>query len=190
MAVASARATSAATNDGCGWLEAETVASAAAEVRYEDVWLAEHAREVPCALAAYRDGERHDEASRRAGVADPFTQATPTIRSLCKPRLGQQASWGLPGTGTVPDPVTAVSDPITVLSDPITVLSDPITVLSDPITVLACLLPVTSKCDTVLSNPITVLSRPTPFLPSFLTPRSTYRRYTLSAHAISITIFY
>ena len=148
--------------------------SAAAEPRYEEVWLAEHAREVPCALAAYRDGERHDEASRRAGVADPFTQATPTIRSLCKPRLGQQASWGLPGTGTVPDPVTAVSDPITVLSDPITVLSDPITVLSDPITVLACLLPVTSKYDTVLSNPITVLSRPTPFLPSFLTPSTEY----------------
>jgi hypothetical protein len=167
MAVASARATSAATNDGCGWLEAETVASAAAQARYEDVWLAEHAREVPCALAAYRDGERHDEASRRAGVADPFTQATPTIRSLCKPRLGQQASWGLPGTGTVPDPVTAVSDPITVLSDPITVLSDPITVLSDPITVLACLLPVTSKYDTVLSKPI-----PTPLPCSPVRPHS------------------
>ena len=97
MAVASARATSAATNGDCGWLEAETMASAAAEPRYEEVWLAEHAREVQCALAAYRDGERHDEASRRAGVADPFTQATPTIRSLCKPRLGQQASWGSPG---------------------------------------------------------------------------------------------
>ena len=187
MAVASARATSAATNDGCGWLEAETVASAAAEVRYEDVWLAEHAREVPCALAAYRDSERHDEASRRAGVADPFTQATPTIRSLCKPRLGQQGSWGLPVVVPVPDPVTAVydpvtvlsdpvtavSDPITVLSDPITVLSDPITVLSDPITVLACLLPVTSKYDTVLSKPIpTPLPcspvRPHSFLPSLL----------------------
>ena len=84
-------------------------------------------------------------------MADP-SQATPTIRSLCKLRPGQQASWGLPGTGTVPDPVTAVADPITVLSDPITVLSDPITVLSDPITVLACLLPVTSKYDTVLSD--------------------------------------
>ena len=163
MAEASARATSAATNDGCGWLEAETVASAAAEVRYEDVWLAEHAREVPCALAAYRDSERHDEASRRAGVADPFTQATPTIRSL----------------GAYLAPVQYV-----------TAVSDPITVPSDPITVLACLLPVTSKYDTVLSNPITVLSRPTPCLPAFLTPRSTYRRYTLSAHAISITIFY
>ena len=135
MAEASARATSAATNDGCGWLEAETVASAAAEVRYEDVWLAEHAREVPCALAAYRDSERHDEAPRRAGVADPFTQATPTIRSLCKPRLGQQASWGLPGTGTVPDPVTAVSDPITVLSDPITLLA------CSPLPVLRSMIP-------------------------------------------------
>ena len=156
MAEASARATSAATNDGCGWLEAETVASAAAEVRYEDVWLAEHARGVPCALAAYRDSERHDEASRRAGVADPFTQATPTIRSLCKPRLGQQASWGSPG----PHPVTAVSDPITVLSDPITVLSDPITVLSNPITVLTDPITMLSDPITVLPDPITVLSDP------------------------------
>ena len=152
--MASAQATSTATNDGCGWLEADTVASAAADPRYEDVWLAEHAREVPYAVAAYRDGERHDEASRRAGVADPFTQQLPTIRSLCKPRLGQQASWGSPG----PHPVTAVSDPITVLSDPITVLSNPISVLTDPITMLSDPITVLPDPITVLSDPITVLS--------------------------------
>ena len=157
MAVASARATSAATNDGCGWLEAETVASAAAQARYEDVWLAEHARGVPCALAAYRDSERHDEASRRAGVADPFTQATPTIRSsLYKPRLGQQASYLAPVQYQTPLPLC-----LTPLPCSPTPLPCSLTPLPCSPTPLPCLL----ACSPLLRSMIP--SSPNPYQPHY-----------------------